>query len=41
VKQAIVDGVVEEGGAAAGVDTDIGVRLPRRKTVVLSTGDLP
>jgi tRNA uridine 5-carboxymethylaminomethyl modification enzyme len=37
VKQAIVDGIVAEGGAAAGVDTDIGVRY-RGKTVILSTG---
>ncbi|MBE0603712.1 MAG: tRNA uridine-5-carboxymethylaminomethyl(34) synthesis enzyme MnmG [Deltaproteobacteria bacterium] len=37
VKQAIVDGVVAEGGAAVGVDTDIDVRY-RGKTVILSTG---
>lgn len=37
VKQAIVDGIAAEGGAAAGVDTDIGVRY-RGKTVILSTG---
>ncbi len=37
VKQAIADGVVAEGDAAAGVDTDIGVRY-RGKTVILSTG---
>ena len=37
VKQAIVDSIVAEGGAAVGVDTDIGVRY-RGKTVILSTG---
>ena len=37
VKQAIVDAVVTEGGAATGVDTNLGVRY-RGKTVVLCTG---
>ncbi|MEW6720623.1 MAG: tRNA uridine-5-carboxymethylaminomethyl(34) synthesis enzyme MnmG [Thermodesulfobacteriota bacterium] len=37
VKQAIVDAVVTSGGAAVGVDTQLGVRY-RGKTVVLATG---
>jgi tRNA uridine 5-carboxymethylaminomethyl modification enzyme len=37
VKQAIADAVVTDGGAAAGVDTNLGVRY-RGKTVVLCTG---
>jgi tRNA uridine 5-carboxymethylaminomethyl modification enzyme len=37
VKQAIVDAVVTDGGAAVGVDTDIDVRF-RGKTVILSPG---
>jgi tRNA uridine 5-carboxymethylaminomethyl modification enzyme len=37
VKQAIADAVVTEGGAAVGIDTDIGVRF-RGKTVILCTG---
>jgi len=37
VKQAIVDAVVVDGGAAAGVDTNLDVRF-RGKTVVLCTG---
>jgi tRNA uridine 5-carboxymethylaminomethyl modification enzyme len=37
VKQATVDAVVTEGGAATGVDTNLGVRY-RGKTVVLCTG---
>jgi tRNA uridine 5-carboxymethylaminomethyl modification enzyme len=37
VKQAIVDALVVEGGAAAGVDTNLDVRY-RGKTVVLCTG---
>jgi len=37
VKQAIVDALVVEGGAAAGVDTNLEVRY-RGKTVVLCTG---
>jgi tRNA uridine 5-carboxymethylaminomethyl modification enzyme len=37
VKQAVVDGVVEEEGAAVGVDTNLDVRY-RGKTVILCTG---
>ena len=37
IKQAIVDAVVAEGGKAAGVDTNLGIRY-RGKTVVLSPG---
>jgi tRNA uridine 5-carboxymethylaminomethyl modification enzyme len=37
VKQAIADAVVTDGGAAAGVDTNLGVRY-RGKTVILCTG---
>jgi len=37
VKQAIVDAVVVDAGAAVGVDTDLGVRY-RGKTVILCTG---
>src|SRR5512139_56723 len=37
VKQAIADAVVTDGGTAAGVDTNLGVRY-RGKTVVLCTG---
>jgi len=37
VKQAIADAVVTDGGAAAGVDTNLGVRY-RGKTVVLCPG---
>ena len=37
VKQAIVDAVVVDGGAAAGVDTNLDVRY-RGKTVILSPG---
>ena len=37
VKQAIADAVVTDGGAAVGVDTDLGVRF-RGKMVVLCTG---
>ncbi len=37
VKQAMVDAVFAEGGAAKGVDTNLGVRF-RGKTVILCTG---
>ena len=37
VKQAMVDGILAEGGRAVGVETNLGVRF-RGKTVVLCTG---